>query len=282
MYHLQPSLRTNTTTTNNHPRDSSRTHSPTRTIDISTSTYTPTNTNSPRSHRPHCTTEFCTAGTITRKSIHARLRSNTRSSTTSNPTNSNPTHRQPPHPSKHPSHPRPIPSHPHKVPPPPPETLTNDSGLPLLAQLGRPSQIRLTSDHVIPVVTHDGQQALIVSPAGVQSLAQQGYRVEVRVFAHHQQQQLQGQGGGHHHQLHVVAQPQIPPPPPERRFGLTDLVTLFRRRLGQQLWLMCKLAFMVGIFSSNNASWRRILGLCIAAAGIFCNPHPPIHLYVVC
>jgi len=134
----------------------------------------------------------------------------------------------------------------------------------------------LTSDHVIPVVTHDGQQALIVSPAGVQSLEQQGYRVEVRVFAQHLQQQNLQQlqapaGGGHHHQRHVVAQPQIPPPPPqERRFGLTDLVSLFRRRLGQQLWLMCKLAFMVGIFSSNNASWRRILGLCIAAAGIFC------------
>jgi hypothetical protein len=37
---------------------------------------------------------------------------------------------------------------------------------------------------------------------------------------------------------------------------------------------MCKLAFMVGIFSSNNASWRRIIGLIIAAAGIFCNPPP--------
>lgn len=58
--------------------------------------------------------------------------------------------------------------------------------------------------------------------------------------------------------------------PAERRFGLTDFVSLFRRRLGQQLWLMCKLAFMVGVFSSNNASWRRILVLCLAAAGIFC------------
>jgi hypothetical protein len=106
---------------------------------------------------------------------------------------------------------------------------------------------------VIPVTTHEGQQALIVSPAGVQSLAQQGYRVEVRVFSQQ-----------------TNAQPQIPPP--ERRFGLTDFIGLFRRRLGQQLWLMCKLAFMVGIFSSNNASWRRIIGLCIAAAGIFCNP----------
>jgi len=58
--------------------------------------------------------------------------------------------------------------------------------------------------------------------------------------------------------------------PAERRFGLTDFVSLFRRRLGQQLWLMCKLAFMVGVFSSNNASWRRIFVLCLAAAGIFC------------
>ena len=37
---------------------------------------------------------------------------------------------------------------------------------------------------------------------------------------------------------------------------------------------MCKLAFMVGIFSSNNASWRRIIGLVIAAAGIFCTITP--------
>ena len=133
--------------------------------------------------------------------------------------------------------------------------------------MGRPSQIKLSSDHVISVLTHDGQQALIVSPAGVQSLAQQGYRVEVRVFAQHQQQNLQLQPQQVHHH---VAQPQIPPPPLERRFGLADLISLFRRSLGQQLWLMCKLAFMVGIFSSNNASWRRILGLCIAAAGIFC------------
>jgi hypothetical protein len=105
------------------------------------------------------------------------------------------------------------------------------------------------------VTTHAGQPALIVSPAGVTSLAQQGYRVEVRVFNQNQQQRN-------------AAQPQIPPP--ERRFGLTDFLSLFRRRLGQQLWLMCKLAFMVGIFSSNNASWRRIIGLVIAAAGIFC------------
>ena len=61
--------------------------------------------------------------------------------------------------------------------------------------------------------------------------------------------------------------------PAERRFGLTDFVSLFRRRLGQQLWLMCKLAFMVGVFSSNNASWRRIFVLCLAAAGIFCMFH---------
>ena len=117
---------------------------------------------------------------------------------------------------------------------------------------------------VIPVTTHEGQPALIVSPAGVVSLAQQGYRVEVRVFA----QQMTA-GGQIVQQQQQQQQPQIPPP--ERRFGLTDFVSLFRRRLGQQLWLMCKLAFMVGIFSSNNASWRRILGLCIAAAGIFCN-----------
>jgi hypothetical protein len=133
-------------------------------------------------------------------------------------------------------------------------TLLTMSGLPFLSQLQRP-QIRLTSDTVIPVTTHEGQQALIVSPAGVASLAQQGYRVEVRVFAQNQQPRN-------------AAQPQIPPP--ERRFGLADFVSLFRRRLGQQLWLMCKLAFMVGIFSSNNASWRRIIGLVIAAAGIFC------------
>jgi hypothetical protein len=129
------------------------------------------------------------------------------------------------------------------------------SGLPFLSQLQRP-QIRLTSDTVIPVTTHEGQQALIVSPAGVVSLAQQGYRVEVRVFAQNQQQR------------NAAQQPQIPLP--ERRFGLADFISLFRRRLGQQLWLMCKLAFMVGIFSSNNASWRRIIGLVIAAAGIFC------------
>ena len=49
----------------------------------------------------------------------------------------------------------------------------------------------MTSDTVIPVITHEGQQALIVSPAGVASLAQQGYRVEVRVFAQQQLQQLQ-------------------------------------------------------------------------------------------
>jgi hypothetical protein len=110
------------------------------------------------------------------------------------------------------------------------------------------------------VTTHEGQQALIVSPAGVASLAQQGYRVEVRIFAQNQQQR------------NAAQQPQIPPP--ERRFGLADFISLFRRRLGQQLWLMCKLAFMVGIFSSNNASWRRIIGLVIAAAGIFCTITP--------
>jgi hypothetical protein len=120
---------------------------------------------------------------------------------------------------------------------------------------------------VIPVITHEGQPALIVSPGGVASLAQQGYRVEVRVFAQQQLQQLQPA----QHNL----QPQIPPPL-ERRLGLADLVTLFRRRLGQQLWLMCKLAFMVGIFSSNNATWRRIIGLCIAATGIFRTPLPLI------
>jgi len=129
---------------------------------------------------------------------------------------------------------------------------TNNSGLPFLAQLNRQSQIRLTTDQVIPVTTHEGQPALIVSPAGVVSLAQQGYRVEVRVFA----------------QQPPANQPQVPPP--ERRFGLTEFISLFRARLGQQLWLMCKLAFMVGIFSSNNASWRRIMCLCIVAAGIFC------------
>jgi hypothetical protein len=129
----------------------------------------------------------------------------------------------------------------------------------------------LTSDTVIPVITHEGQQALIVSPAGVASLAQQGYRVEVRVFAQQQLQQLQPA-------LQNI-QPQIPPPF-ERRFGLTDFVSLFRRRLGQQLWLLCKLAFMVGIFSSNNASWRRIIGLCIVAAGIFCAP--PTDLELTC
>lgn len=37
----------------------------------------------------------------------------------------------------------------------------------------------------------------------------------------------------------------------------------------QHVWLVCKLAFMVGVFSSNNASWRRIIGLCTAAAGIY-------------
>lgn len=121
---------------------------------------------------------------------------------------------------------------------------------------------------VIPVITHEGQPALIVSPAGVASLAQQGYRVEVRVFAQQLVQQ-QNQNGAQQQQ-----QPQIPPP--ERRFGLTDFVSLFRRRLGEQLWLLCRLAFMVGIFSSNNASWRRIVGLCIAAAGIFCTHHHPI------
>ena len=134
-----------------------------------------------------------------------------------------------------------------------------------MAQLGRPSQIRLTSDTVIPVITHEGQYALVVSPPVVASLEQQGYRVEVRVFGQ-QLQQLQ------------LAQQNIQPQIPlrlERRFGLTDFVSLFRRRLGQQLWLMCKLAFMVGIFSSNNASWRRILGLSIAAAGIFCITHLP-------
>ena len=131
--------------------------------------------------------------------------------------------------------------------------------MPFLAQLGRPTQIRLTSDMVIPVLTHEGQRALIVSPAGVASLAQQGYRVEVRVFT----QQGQGQQPPQNAQ-----QPQIPPP--ERRFGLTDFVSLFRRRLGPQLLLVCKLAFMVGVFSSNNASWRKLVALIIAAAGIFC------------
>jgi hypothetical protein len=121
---------------------------------------------------------------------------------------------------------------------------------------------------VIPVITHDGQQALIVSPAGVVSLAQQGYRVEVRTFAQ-QVQHIQQQNAPQQLQQQ---QPQIPPP--ERRFGLTDFVSLFPRRVWQQLWLMCKLAFMVGIFSSN-ASWRRIIGLCIAAAGIFRNSPSP-------
>jgi len=111
------------------------------------------------------------------------------------------------------------------------------------------------------VLTHEGQAIYIVSPAGVASLAQQGYRVEVR--------QLANPGPGRVGNL--LAQPQVPPP--ERfRFGLTDLVSLFRRRLGQQLWLMFKLAFMVGMFSSNNASWRRIIGLCVAAVFIFCTP----------
>ena len=117
------------------------------------------------------------------------------------------------------------------------------------------------------MTTHEGQPALIVSPAGVASLEQQGYRVEVRVFAQQQFQQLQP--------AHQNMQPQIPPPL-ERRFGLTDFVSFFRRGLGRHLWLMCKLAFMVGIFSSNNASWRRIIGLCIAAAGIFCTLLPSI------
>ena len=95
------------------------------------------------------------------------------------------------------------------------------------------------------------------------SLAYQGYRVEVRLLAN--------TGAGPGRAGNLLAQPQVPPP--ERfRFGLTDLVSLFRRRLGQQLWLMFKLAFMVGMFSSNNASWRRIIGLCVAAVFIFCTP----------
>ena len=135
--------------------------------------------------------------------------------------------------------------------------------MPVLAQLGRLPQIRLSSDHVLPVLTHEGQAAYIVSPAGVASLAQQGYRVEVRL--------LPNPGAGPGRVGNVLAQPQVPPP--ERfRFGLTDLVSLFRQRLWQQLWLMFKLAFMVGMFSSNNASWRRIIGLCVAAVFVFCIP----------
>lgn len=198
------------------------------------------------------------------------------------------------------------------------------SGLPLLAQLGRSSQVRLTSDMVIPVTTDEGRQAFIVSPAGVMSLIQQGYPLvpaqhQVLQQAQHTLQQAQQalqqaqqipqqtqqalqqaqralqqaqqilqqtqqtlQQAQHalqqaqqtlqqaQQQQRQNVQPQAPPR--ERGFGLTDLVSLFRRRLSQQLWLMCKLAFMVGIFSSNNASWRRIMGLCIAAACIFCKP----------
>lgn len=136
------------------------------------------------------------------------------------------------------------------------------NGLPFLAQINRPPHIRLSSDTVIPVTTHEGQQALILSPQGVSSLAQQGYQVEIRVFNRQTGQPAGGVPAG------IVGQNQGQQQ--GQRFGLTDFVSLFRRRLGQQLWLMCKLAFMVGVFSSNNASWRRIAVLCLAAAGIFC------------
>jgi hypothetical protein len=139
------------------------------------------------------------------------------------------------------------------------------SGLPYLLQLQRPTPPRLYYNQVIPVTTHDGQRALIVDPQGVQSLANQGYRIETRridvndPFARAVPNAL------------VIVGPQR-----ERRFGfgLTDFWGLFRQRLGQQIWLMCKLAFMVGIFSSQNASWRRIIMLCLVAAGIFCIEPP--------
>jgi hypothetical protein len=153
--------------------------------------------------------------------------------------------------------------------------------------MNRTPNIRLSSDTVIPVTTHEGLPALLVSPHGVSSLAQQGWQVEVRTFVRENPlPAAQGAGPG-------AAPGQAAAQ--ERRFGLTDFVSLFRRRLGQQLWLMCKLAFMVGVFSSNNASWRRIMVLCFAAAGIFCtspfptplpNPVrifcPPVHFIGLC
>jgi len=144
------------------------------------------------------------------------------------------------------------------------------NGLPCLVQITRPpAQIRLSSDTVIPVTTHEGQQALILSPQGVSSLAQQGYQVEIRVFT-----RQGGQAGGGPGVVAGIVGQQNQAQGQGQRFGLTDFVSLFRRRLGQQLWLMCKLAFMVGVFSSNNASWRRIVVLCLAAAGIFCTLAP--------
>jgi len=137
--------------------------------------------------------------------------------------------------------------------------------------MNRTPNIRLSSDTVIPVTTHEGLPALLVSPHGVSSLAQQGWHVEVRTFV--RENPLPGAQGAGPGAAPGQAAAQ------ERRFGLTDFVSLFRRRLGQQLWLMCKLAFMVGVFSSNNASWRRIMVLCLAAAGIFCTSP---YLFPIC
>jgi hypothetical protein len=145
------------------------------------------------------------------------------------------------------------------------------SGSPFLIQVPNPQPIlRLPSDTAIPVRTHTGERAYIINPDGVTALARQGCRIHAFQLLH----PIQPHGPG---AQAVVGQLQIIDQQPqqrqiERRFvGLTDLIALFRRRgVMQHIWLLCKLAFMVGLFSSNNASWRRIFGLCLAAAGIYC------------
>jgi len=152
--------------------------------------------------------------------------------------------------------------------PPPNLILIYYSGLPFLVQLANSQPtLRLPSNTAIPVRTHTGQTAYIINPDGVATLARQGCRIHSFQFLHPPPlpgAQVVGQ-------IQVIGQQIVGQQPERRLVGLTDLIALFRRRgIMQHVWLVCKLAFMVGLFSSHNASWRRIFGLCLVAVGIYC------------